>query len=64
MKLTDVERDWCEENPDVLDAIAGIHEEQGELAALADYVDSANYHFRRAEELWEYARAIRESWED
>lgn len=64
MKLTDVERDWCEDNPDILEALAEVHEAQGSMASAADYADSATYHFNRAAELTEEARAIRQSWED
>lgn len=64
MKLTDVERDWCEETPEVLEALADMHEIQGGAASAADYMDSATYHFNRAAELTEEAKAIRQSWED
>lgn len=64
MKLTDVERDWCEEDPDILEDLADLHESQGDQASAADYTDSATYHFNRAAELAEEARAIRQSWED
>ena len=64
MKLTDVESDWCEDNPDILEALAEIHESVGTRAYAMEYEESATFHFNRAAELAEEARAIRQSWED
>ena len=64
MKLTDIEKDWCEDDPNVLEALAEHHEAVGNEADSMDYVESATFHYNRAAELNEEAAAIRKSWED
>lgn len=64
MKLTDIERDWCEDDPNVLEALAEHHEMTGTEADGMDYVDSATFHYNRSAELREEAANIRKSWED
>ena len=64
MKLTDVEKDWCEDDPNVLEALAEHHEDIGDRANAMEYIHSATFHYNRSAELREEAASIRTSWED
>ncbi len=64
MRLTDVERDVCEDTPDILDALAEWHETQADMSASMGVEESVKYHDGRAAELRCEAEGIRLSWED